>query len=57
MAELILKEYKKDIAEFALVPSDGGRFEIELDGVLIYSKLAEGRYPDFAEVKAAIDSR
>ena len=40
-----------------LVPSDGGRFEIELDGVLIYSKLAEGRYPDFAEVKAAIDSR
>lgn len=57
MAELILKEYKKEVAEFTLVPSDGGRFEVAVDGVLIFSKLAEKRYPDFAEIKSAIDNR
>ena len=57
MAEQILKHYKKEISEFALVPSDGGRFEIELDDRLIYSKLAEKRYPDFAEIESLIDAR
>lgn len=57
MAEQLLKHYKKDVSEFALVPSDGGRFEIELDDVLIYSKLAEKRYPDFTEIKSLIDTR
>lgn len=28
-----------------LVPSDGGRFEIEADGELIYSKLSTGSFP------------
>ena len=57
MAEQLLEHYKKDVSEFALVPSDGGRFEIELDDVLIYSKLAEKRYPDFAEIRSLIDTR
>jgi selenoprotein W-related protein len=42
----ILKEFKQQIAGFELVPSRGGCFEIELDGKLVYSKLAEGRFPD-----------
>ena len=29
-----------------LVPSDGGRFEIEIDGELIYSKLSTGSFPE-----------
>ena len=57
LAEQLLKHYKKDVSEFALVPSDRGRFEIELDDVLIYSKLAEKRYPDFTEIKSLIDTR
>jgi selenoprotein W-related protein len=55
LAEQILIEYKKDISEFALVPSDGGRFEVEVDGQLIFSKIAEGRYPDFDEIKNKIN--
>jgi selenoprotein W-related protein len=57
LAEQILTEYKKDLSEFALVPSDGGRFEIELDGQLIFSKVAEGRYPEFDEIKIKINAQ
>ena len=57
MAEQLLEHYKKDVSEFALVPSDGGRFEIERDDVLIYSKLAEKRYPDFTEIRSLVDTR
>ena len=33
-----------------LVRGSGGEFEITLDGRLIYSKRAQGRFPEFAEV-------
>ena len=33
-----------------LVPGSGGEFEIKVDGQLIWSKKAEGRFPDFGEV-------
>ena len=55
MAEQILVEYKQDIAAFTLVPSDKGRFELSVDGELIYSKVQEGRFPEFGEVKPKID--
>ena len=56
LAEEILSEYKKGITKFVLVPSDGGRFELELDNELIFSKREEGRYPSFNEIKEKIDS-
>ena len=57
MAEQLLVEYKKDIADFTLVPSDNGRFEISVDDELIYSKVQEGRFPEYDEIKAKIDAR
>ena len=56
LAEELLIEYKKGITEFTLVPSDGGRFEVELNDSLLFSKKEEGRYPSFDEIKAKIDS-
>tara|TARA_B100001094_G_scaffold297287_1_gene320206 strand:- start:366 stop:539 length:174 start_codon:yes stop_codon:yes gene_type:complete len=56
MAEQLLIEYKKAITEFSLVPSDGGRFEIELNNELLFSKKGESRYPSFDEIKKKIDS-
>ena len=56
MAEQILVEYKQDIAAFTLVPSDKGRFELSVDGELIYSKIQEGRFPEYGEVKPKIDA-
>ncbi|MYC70925.1 MAG: SelT/SelW/SelH family protein [Gemmatimonadetes bacterium] len=57
MAEQLLVAYKTDIAAFSLVPSDRGRFEVSLNGELIFSKLQEGRFPDAGEVKARLDAR
>lgn len=32
------------------MPSSGGAFEVTLEGNLIYSKLAEGRFPAYQEI-------
>jgi selT/selW/selH-like putative selenoprotein len=37
-----------------LVPSDGGCFEVEKNGNLVYSKLSAGRFPDDGEVEAIL---
>ena len=41
-----------DGAEIELVQSSGGVFEITLDGELVYSKKANGRFPKWKEVEA-----
>ena len=33
-----------------LVPSHGGRFEVTMDGELVFSTLAEGRFPEDREI-------
>lgn len=37
-----------------LVPSDGGRFEVTIDGDLVFSKKAEGRFPEDDEILAKL---
>lgn len=49
MAEL-LKEFESEVGSIRVVPSDGGRFEVTLNGRLIYSKLQTGRHPEAGEV-------
>lgn len=53
MAEL-LKEFEPDIESFTLIPSDGGRFEVTVNGELIYSKLATHRHIEPGEVHGLI---
>jgi selenoprotein W-related protein len=48
MAEL-LQAFEADLKSMTLVPSDGGRFEITVDGALIYSKLQTGRHVEPGE--------
>lgn len=55
MAEYILDRRKQDVGQFALVPSDGGRFEVTVDGNLVFSKLQEGRFPSEEEIAAKLD--
>jgi len=38
----------------AIVPLDGGRFEISIDGKLVFSKLAEERFPENEEIIALL---
>jgi selenoprotein W-related protein len=44
------KVLESKIESFALIPSDGGRFEFSVDGELIFSKLNLGRHADEGEV-------
>ena len=41
-----------DGADIELVKSSGGVFEIIVDGALVYSKKATGRFPQWKEVEA-----
>ncbi|GIW71263.1 MAG: hypothetical protein KatS3mg102_0805 [Planctomycetota bacterium] len=50
LAEKILKTKKQAIAALTLVPSDGGVFEVEVDGKLVFSKKQQGRFPEWAEI-------
>jgi len=52
MAEL-LQAFEADLKSVALIPSDGGRFEITVDGALIYSKLQTGRHVEPGEASAS----
>ncbi len=56
MAEL-LKAYEDRLQSIGLIPSDGGRFEVLLDGELIYSKLLTGRHAEPGEVLGLLESR
>ena len=41
---------KDDLGQLILLPADGGRFEVTVDGKLIFSKVAEGRFPENEEI-------
>lgn len=50
----LLAAMEDEIGSLALIPSDGGRFEVTVDGVLVYSKLKTGRHAEPGEVMDAI---
>jgi len=57
LAAKILADYKTDIEGFTLVPAAGGKFELSVDGELIFSKLQEGHFPEYDEVKPRIEAK
>ena len=54
LAEKILKTKKQDVSGLELVPSDGGVFEVEVNGKLVFSKKKEGRFPEWKEIEPAL---
>jgi selenoprotein W-related protein len=50
LAEELLKEYEHVIESVLLVPSDGGKFEVTVNGQLLYSKLTTHRHAEPGEV-------
>lgn len=53
MAEL-LRTFEYTIESITLIPSDGGRFEVTVNGDLVYSKLKTLRHPEPSEVVALV---
>lgn len=54
MAEQLLTEFESRIRSLALIPSEGGRFEVTVDDQLIFSKQLTGRHAEYDEIAAAI---
>ena len=50
LTEELLKNYEHVIEAMSLVLSDGGRFEVTVNGQLIYSKLETHRHAEAGEV-------
>jgi len=50
----LLDKYEDKIEALTLVPSDGGRFELTVNGELLYSKLATHRHVEPGEVELLI---
>jgi selenoprotein W-related protein len=50
LAEELLKHYEHVIETLMLVPLDGGRFEVTVNGELVYSKLEKHRHAEPGEV-------
>ena len=50
MEGALRKKYKDIISDIELVPADGGKFEIRVNGDLIYSKLETGRHAGPPEI-------
>jgi selenoprotein W-related protein len=46
----LLKDFESEIESITLVPSQGGRYEISVNGQLIFSKLQTGRHAAPGEV-------
>ena len=50
LAGELLKHFEHMIEAIRLVPSDGGRFEVTVNGKLLYSKLESKRHAQPGEV-------
>jgi selenoprotein W-related protein len=50
LADELLKEFEHLIEGITLIPSDGGRFEVSVNGKLVFSKLATKRHAEPGEL-------
>lgn len=55
LAEDLLKQFEHVIDSLALIPSDGGRFEVSVNGKPVYSKLKTGRHAGPGEIVGLVN--
>jgi selenoprotein W-related protein len=55
LAGELLKHFEHVIEDITLVPSDGGRFEVTVNGKLLYSKLQTKRHAQAGEVVGLVN--
>jgi selenoprotein W-related protein len=54
MAQELLTTFQAEIGEVALLPGTGGVFDIRLNEALVWSRTAEGRFPELKELKQRV---
>lgn len=50
MAAEITKQFEDNLGSVTVIPSDSGRFEVTVDGELLFSKKGLGRHAEPGEV-------
>lgn len=54
MAQELLTTFEDELAEMTLKPASGGIFEVTANGELVWSRKAEGRFPEITELKRRV---
>ncbi|HOQ90062.1 MAG TPA: Rdx family protein [Candidatus Hydrogenedentes bacterium] len=54
MAQDLLVTFRGRIREIILRPGKGGIFEVRVNGDLVWSRAARGRFPDITELKQLV---
>lgn len=57
LAQELLQTFTEELRELALVPGSGGVFEVRVDGETLWSRRAEGRFPELKELKQRVRDR
>jgi|TARA_B110000881_G_C18216596_1_gene336912 selenoprotein W-related protein len=55
MASALLEKYGNAVQSLALIPSDGGVYEVIKNDNLIFSKKAEERFPELDEIIESLE--
>ena len=53
----LLKDFESEIESLELIPASGGRFEVTVNGDLIFSKLATGRHAEAGEIRKLLKAK
>ena len=54
MAQELLTTFEKELGEVALMPGEGGVFEVRAEGVTVWSRREQGRFPEIKELKQLV---
>ena len=54
MTDKLLQEFETNIESWELIPSEGGIFEVVVNGELVFSKKALKRHAEIEEVQAML---
>lgn len=57
MAQELLSTFDGDLAAVTLRPGTGGVYEVLLDDIVVWSRKAEGRFPEITELKQRVRDR
>lgn len=57
MAQELLSTFSEELGAVTLVPATGGAFRIEVDGTLIWDRVADGGFPDVKALKQRVRDR
>ena len=57
MAQELLTTFEQELGEVALIPASDGTLDVKVDGELVFSRKAAGRFPELKEIKQLVRDR